>query len=251
MRQANRPEFTTRVLLLEDDGLLQKQLVSLMDDGSFCLRAVKSPEDALAIVGTGWQPSVVVIDLFLPTSEVLGVGRALRSTCAVPVLVVVPGSDDRMLAGEASPRLHVLRRPLTSTQILGHIERVMNRRTRPSILSIGLLSYVPGTLACMIGRERIELGSDEALLLEQLMLHPGTVVSRSDLFTLLLGFHRDLDLRIVDVYLVRLMVKIGSKHGVTVRISSNRAGYILASDGVELPADPVDFTIENKESVSA
>lgn len=251
MRHENGPEFITRVLLLEDDGLLQEQLVSMMNDRSYCVRAVKSPEDALAILGSGWEPSVVVIDLFLPTSEVLGVGRALRSNCAVPVLVVVPGSDDRMLAGETSPRVHVLRRPLTSAQILGHIERVMTRRTRLAIPAIGSLSYVPGTLACTIGRERIDLGSDEALLLEQLMLHAGTVVSRSDLFALLAGFHRDLDLRIVDVYLVRLMVKIGSKHGVSVRLSSNRAGYILAVDEVDLSINPATFSAEGAESLSA
>ncbi len=230
MHPENAPESVTRVLLLGDDGLLRDQLLRMATAASIAIRAVRSPEEAIALVGTGWQPSVVVVDLFLPTSEVLMVGRALRSTCAVPVLVVVPGADDGMQSGEASPRLHVAHRPLAPHQVLDHIERLMTKRVRQTILTVGPLTYIPGTTSCTLGQQRIELGRDEGMLLERLMLRPGQTITRDELFPLVSGFHRNLDLRIVDVYLVRLMVKIGSRHGVSVRLADDRTGYLLATD---------------------
>lgn len=238
---------TVGVLLLEDDDLLRAELIGLMAKASLAVRAVRLPEEAIALLGSGWQPSMVVIDLFLPTPEVLRIGRAMRSNCAVPVLVVVQGSDDGMLSGKTNSGLHVVQRPLTSAQILRRCEQMLSHRTRQMVLAVGSLNYIPGTLVCAIGRERIDLSSDEALMLERLMLQPGQVVSRGELFALMSGFHRDLDLRIVDVYLVRLMVKIGSKHGVALRLAHNRSGYILAVDGDSL----TDHLMDDGSSLSA
>ncbi|MGI8484704.1 MAG: response regulator transcription factor [Thermomicrobiales bacterium] len=236
-----------RVLLLEDDALLRAELISLMAEASFAVRAAGSTDEAIALLGSGWQPSVVVIDLFLPTSEVLRIERATRANCAVPVLVVVQGADDGMLSREANSRLLIVRRPLTPVQIRNHVEWMTLHRTKHVGLAVGSLRYVLGTLVCAIGRERIGLGSDEALMLEQLMIRPGLVVSRGELFELVSGFHGDLDLRIVDVYLVRLVVKIASRHGLSILLAPNRSGYIWALDGDSL----TNIHIDNETSLWA
>ena len=60
---------------------------------------------------------------------------------------------------------------------------------------------------------------------------PGEAVSRRTLVAAVGGLGFDLDPRVVDIHVVRLMLAIGEDAGVRIMRTADRAGYVLSVDG--------------------
>jgi DNA-binding response OmpR family regulator len=90
-----------RVLLIEDDETLAAVVARHLRARGFDATVAPSTEDALRIVGTGYRPTVVLLDINLPGESGWAFLRAdaLASVGSPPVYVVTA-------TGVASARLH-------------------------------------------------------------------------------------------------------------------------------------------------
>jgi len=75
------------------------------------------------------------------------------------------------------------------------------------------------------------LAPEEAAALRLLMQHAGEYVTRQTLLSAVIQAHRDLDPRIIDVYLVRLMVKLESATPFRISRSQHFDAYRLEIPG--------------------
>jgi CheY-like chemotaxis protein len=79
-----------RVLLVEDDQLIQQALGMALGDEGFDVRAATSGEEALAQLEREDSPplDVILLDLMLPGMDDLEVCRTLRARGDLPIIIV-------------------------------------------------------------------------------------------------------------------------------------------------------------------
>lgn len=211
------------VLLVEDDRSLRQEATSFLTSDGFDAQAVADGQAALLLSGGPWQPDVIVVDLLLPVREAYVICRALKAAFAVPVIATTPVIG-RFGGGEADD---VLLRPFELTQLAEHIRAIVRRDLDGETLSAGDLVLMPRLGRAMLGGRELRLSEDETALLARLMAEPDRPVRKPDLMRVLRGVTRDTDPRIVDVHLVRMMVKIGEGAGVRMCRTPQNDAYVL------------------------
>jgi DNA-binding response OmpR family regulator len=100
------------------------------------------------------------------------------------------------------------------------------------VLRAGDLSLDPASRAVRRGQVGVELTAREFSLLEYLMRHSGSVVSKSELLAHVWDDPDEIaDLNVVEVYVGYLRRKIDAPFGRKSVQTVRGAGYLLAGDG--------------------
>ncbi|MDO9382368.1 MAG: response regulator transcription factor [Hyphomicrobiaceae bacterium] len=215
-----------RVLIVEDDAVLQNGLTVGLGLHGIASEAVDTCADALAALAT--TPfDAVVLDIMLPDGSGFDVLRELRKrNDAVPVLLLTArdavadrirglddGADDYLGKpfdlDEVAARLRALRR------------RAVGRAT-PTIVWQGIEVDPQRQLATANG-EVINLSRREFALLMALVERPGVILSKTDLEALLYGWQEEVESNAVEVHIHHLRAKIGRERIETVRGLGYRA----------------------------
>ena len=221
-----RASCRKRLLLLADgpaerSGVSDAEVLRDLD-----VRAVESAEAALHLAGTGWSPDVVVVDLLLPRLECYTIVRAMRSMFAVPVVLAIAGDAERDRHG--APAHATVRRPVDAPALLAVTRSVLqHEHDSERSIAIGDIRLFPRSGRVLAGIRQIALPPDESRLLALLIERAGRPVERRELMNLLSGVSLDLDPRIVDVYVVRLMVRLAGWSSVSIERTPNRDAFVL------------------------
>jgi two-component system OmpR family response regulator len=215
-----------RLLLVADDRAKRTEASEAEDLRGLDVCAVESTAAALRLAGTGWSPDIVVVDLLLPRLECYTIVRAMRSVFAVPVVLAVAGDAER--AKDCAPADGIVRRPVDAPALLAVTRSVMQyERGSERSSVIGDLRIFPLSGRVLAGSRQIELSPDESRLLTLLVERAGRPVGRRELMSLLAGVSPDMDPRIVDVYVVRLMVQLSGWSTVSIERTPNRDAFVL------------------------
>jgi DNA-binding response OmpR family regulator len=211
-----------KLLLIVDDEPFLNRLLALADELSIDVRQEMASVDAILAYRANWIPQTVVIVQLMPRIEYYAALRALRSAFGVPVLAITAKfrSTDRM----PEPGVLLLGREAAIAEIR-RVTRCVDGDH--AVMSIGTLTLDQVHRDATLNGARHHLSPDEATALALLMQHAGSVVHRHTLVSALGGLQRDLDPRIIDVHVIRLMVKLGSGSPVTIERSRDREGYVL------------------------
>jgi two-component system response regulator BaeR len=211
-----------KLLLIVDDEPFLNRLLALADELSVDVRQEMASVDAILAYRLNWTPQAIVIDQLMPRSEYYAAIRALRSAFGVPVLAIT--AEFRSADQMPEPCVLLLGREAAIAEIR-RITRCVDGDQ--AVMSIGALTLDQVHYDATLNGARLRLSPDEATTLALLMQHVGSVVHRRTLVSALGGQQRDLDPRIIDVHVVRLMVKLGSGSPVTIERSQDREGYML------------------------
>jgi len=113
-----------RVLLVDDDDLIQSSLLALLEALGHEAHGVSSGEAALAKFETGFRPDVVILDMNMPGIGGAGTLPKLRALDAeVPVLLATGRADQTALdLVEAHPRVTLLAKPFSMTELKHHLQ---------------------------------------------------------------------------------------------------------------------------------
>ncbi len=174
------------------------------------------------------QYDLVVLDLLMPGldgRELLA--RLLAAKPSQPVLVLSALSD--IGSKVESLRLGAedyLAKPFAFEELLARVQaRVRASRSRP-VLKVGRLHLNLVTHEADSGGGPVTLATREFLLLQELMLQAGHVVTKESLLAKVWGVRFDPGTNVVDVYISRLRSKLG-----VASISTARGrGYVISVD---------------------
>jgi len=211
-----------KVLVADDDANTLRVLETRLAMQGFAVTAVGSGLQAVEAFRCV-EPDVVVLDVMLPDLDGFGVVERLRAVSAVPIILLTALGDvsDRVTGLQLGADDYMVK-PFSPKELEARIRCLLRRshrhdsHTAGSGLRLGPVISV-GTLRIDVVRrqvhraqERIRLTGMEFSLLELLISHAGTALSRTELLERLWGYtpERLNDRRVVDVHISRLRAKL-------------------------------------------
>ncbi len=209
-----------RILVVEDDAVLLDGLKVGLGIHGFTVDAVASCGDARAALTTA-EFDAIVLDLMLPDGSGLDILRELRRRQdATPVLLLTAKDTvaDR-IGGLDSGADDYLGKPFDLDEVAARLRAISRRasgRATPT-LSWNGIELDPGRRTVEVDGTPVSLSRREFSILEALMRHPGTVLSKDQLADRLYGWEEDVESNAVEVHVHHLRVKIGRDAIETVR----------------------------------
>lgn len=217
---------TMRLLLVEDDSMIGETLLHVLRGEHYAVDWVRDGSMADAALCSE-QYDLVLLDLGLPKRSGLEVLRALRARRSpVPVLVATARDavGDRIAGLDAGADDYV-GKPYDTDELLARIRALIRRsagRAEPVFAHKGV-SLNPATHEATLHGQPVTLSAREWAVLEPLLVHPGVVLSRTQLEEKLFSWKDDVSSNAVEVYIHGVRKKLGSDLIQTVR----GLGYLI------------------------
>ncbi len=216
-----------RLLVIEDDPDLNRQLVTALNDAGYAVDTAFDGEDGHYLGDT--EPyDVVILDLGLPKRDGISIlEQWRRDERAMPVLILTARDrwSDKVAGMDAGADDYVAK-PFHLEEVLARVRALLRRSTghASSEIECGTLRLDTKTARVTVDGSPIKLTSLEYRLLAYLMHHGGRVVSRTELVEHLYEQDFDRDSNTIEVFVGRLRKKIPSDYIRTVR----GLGYCVA-----------------------
>ena len=218
------------ILMIDDDQELCELLGSWLADEGFSLTSVHDGAEGLKAARTG-DYEAIVLDMMLPSMNGLEVLRALRQSINTPLLMLSARGEpvDRILGLELGADDY-LAKPCDPRELVARLRALLRRSAAASdgpVLEIGDLRMETASLLCWQGEELLPLTQTEALILRELLEHPGQLVDRQALSRQALGKPLGPYDRSLDMHISNLRRKLGLYPDGRPRIQSIRGrGYL-------------------------
>lgn len=221
-----------RVLVVEDDPDLNRQLVAALADADYAVDTATDGQEGYFLGDT--EPyDVVVLDLGLPKMDGISIlEQWRRSERNMPVIILTARDrwSDKVAGMDAGADDYVAK-PFHMEELLARVRAVVRRSAghAKSELECGTLRLDTKTARVTVDGVSVKLTSHEYRLLSYMMHHNERVVSRTELVEHLYDQDFDRDSNTIEVFIGRLRKKIPPELIKTVR----GLGYRLSQDGDE------------------
>ncbi|MCK2241599.1 MULTISPECIES: response regulator transcription factor [unclassified Crossiella] len=198
------------ILLVEDDPLVRRGLQLALTRHGHEVRTAEDGETGLRELA-GTPPDIVVLDVMLPGMDGFEVCRRIRTSGAVPVIMLTARGDDfDVVHGLAAGADDYVIKPAQPTVLDARIRAVLRRvGVEPDgVLGGGALVINPVAATVSLAGAPVALTPTEFRLLLTLARAPGRVFSRQQLLELVWEHDYLGDSRLVDNCVQRLRAKI-------------------------------------------
>ena len=200
-----------RVLLIEDDQRLLDTLATHLREAGYAVDASTNGIEGLYL-GEEFPIDLAIIDLGLPEMPGLDVIRELRSRGRdFPILVLTARSQwQDKVAGLEAGADDYLTKPFHIEELMARVNALMRRsagHARPRI-QLGPVTVDLSSQRVWLRGEEIELTTFEYKVLNYLVMHPGEVVTKTDLSEHIYEEDADRDSNVIEVFIGRLRRKI-------------------------------------------
>jgi DNA-binding response OmpR family regulator len=211
VRRGDCHHVAMKILLVEDDHRLAELLAKrLRSEGHEAETCRNGAEGFARVVAGGFD--LLVVDVMLPGKDGISLTRELRArqvTLPVLILTARDSVDDRVegLRGGADDYLV---KPFAFAELLARIDALSRRAGAPGArLREGAVSLDPRARRAWVKDRELDLTAKEFDLLECLLEHRGTVLTRAELKELVWDFSFDAHTKVVDLYVHYLRRKLG------------------------------------------
>jgi two-component system OmpR family response regulator len=216
-----------RLLVVEDDPDLNRQLVAALSDAGYAVDTAFDGEEG-HFLGDTEPYDAVVLDIGLPKKDGLSVlEQWRRDQRKMPVLILTARErwSDKVVGMDAGADDYVAK-PFHMEEVLARLRALLRRAAghAHNEMECGPLRLDTKTARATVDSRAVKLTSHEYRLLAYLMLHKGRVVSRTELVEHLYEQDFDRDSNTVEVFVGRLRKKLPSDLIQTVR----GLGYCLS-----------------------
>lgn len=226
----------TPVLLVDDDAELGAMLSEYFECEGFDTTLVNDGEQGV-IQALGGRHDIVILDVMMPGISGVEALRRIRARSQVPILMLTARGDDvdRILGLELGADDYVPK-PSSAREIVARLRAIL-RRLQPqpagiagddSVLKGGAVSMWPRRREAECQGKVLQLTGAEFNLLEVLVSHAGTLVTRAQLSEH--GLSRPLTRfdRSIDVHISSIRQKLAQATGGIDLIRTVRGtGYLL------------------------
>src|SRR5215472_5101927 len=209
-----------RILIVEDEASLAKQLASSIAEGGYAVDHAADGERADFLAQTE-QYDAIILDLGLPKIDGLTLLRNWRDAgLTVPVLVLTArGSWHEKVRGIDGGADDYVAKPFRIEEVLARLRGLIRRASghvTPE-LRAGNVALDPRQARVTLDGVPVKLTSHEFRVLSYLMHHRGRVISQAELTEHVYAQDFDRDSNTVEVFIARLRRKLGASFIETVR----------------------------------
>ena len=221
-----------RLLVIEDDKDLNRQLVSALEQAGYAVDHAFDGEEG-AYLGETEPYDAVILDLGLPKKDGLSILDGWRKAGKrMPVLILTARDrwSDKVAGMDAGADDYVAK-PFHMEELLARVRAHVRRASghTKSEIECGTLRLDTKTARVTVDGAAIKLTSHEYRLLAYMLHHNGRVVSRTELVEHLYEQDFDRDSNTIEVFIGRLRKKIPSYMIKTIR----GLGYRLSPENDE------------------
>ncbi|HLH79399.1 MAG TPA: response regulator transcription factor [Chthonomonas sp.] len=201
-----------RILVVDDEQPIAEAIAYNLKKEGFFVQTAADAETCLELVRTT-PPSLVILDIMLPSISGFDVCRLLRRQGDIPIIMLTArtAEHDRVKGLELGADDYVTK-PFNMRELIARVRSVL-RRTSPShtkdeTIKVGNLFIDVGRHEARLGERPLNLAPKEFDLLRFLATHPGRVFTRQTLLDRVWGTEAFVDERTVDVHIRWLREKI-------------------------------------------
>jgi DNA-binding response OmpR family regulator len=204
----------SKVLVVEDDPVVQAALVYALTDLGHVVQAVSTAVAALREAGTN-ELDLVILDLGLPDLDGVAALRMLRGVSNVPVIVATArGAESSVVSTLNAGADDYIVKPFSSEHLAARINALLRRTGGSSaaaseVVMLGELSVDLAQRVATLGDTALALSRREFDLLAYLAQRPGRVISRRELIQAVWGHPYVGDDKTIDVHASWLRRKLG------------------------------------------
>ena len=202
--------------IVDDEPHIRRLASISLKDAGFDTAEFSDGATVLRAVGQQ-KPDAILLDWMMPGLDGMEVLRQLRANPAtrpVPILMMTARSDevDRVLGLELGADDYVTK-PFSPAELTARIDALYRRIGGDSSASSELLTQGPFVMntrnhTLEKNGNRIRLTQVEYAILKLFMQNPGRALSREDILSAVWGRDYEGELKIVDVNIRRLRIKI-------------------------------------------
>lgn len=218
-----------RLLLIEDDEMIGKSIREGLRRENYGVDWVRdgwAAEQSL----TATDYDLLILDLGLPRISGLQVLKNARQKGRkVPVLIITArdGVEDRVNGLDAGADDYLVK-PFSMSELGARVRALLRRSAGQAapVYRQGELELNPLTREVLFSGKTVPLSQREFAILESLMRHPGTVISRSSLEQSVYAWGQEVESNAVEVHISNLRKKLSPKLIQTVR----GVGYKISTE---------------------
>jgi two-component system KDP operon response regulator KdpE len=216
-----------RVLIIEDDPAIQRFLRNTLRVQGYDVREAQAGAEGLDLLRQ-LKPDIVILDLGLPDMDGMDVIKQVRSSSAVPILVLSSRSDEpgKVMALDMGADDYV-NKPFGVDELMARLRTALRHRLAAEgslpVFSTGGLTVDLTHRNVTVDGQEVKLSRKEYDILRELVVHAGKVLThRHLLHTAWDG--EDVDVQYLRVYIRQIRQKLEKL--------PDRPAYILTEPGV-------------------
>jgi two-component system, OmpR family, response regulator MprA len=230
----NGARAAARILVTDDDRSLRRAISRALELEGYEVELAEDGVEALTFFDDeGDPPDLVLLDILMPNLDGLTVCRAIRAKSGVPILMLtaLDGLDDRVEGLEAGADDY-LAKPFAVAELVARVRALLRRSTygedvlRYADLELDRAARCAQRAGRQLGLTRIEFS-----LLELLMSHPRTVLSKARIFESVWGYELAYASNSLEVYVGYLRRKMEAEGEPRLIHTVRGVGYILREEG--------------------
>ena len=203
-----------KVLVLEDESSIRSFIVINLRRAGYEVVEAESGEEALEKLSLHSDVRVALLDIMLPGIDGFEVCRRIRATNATIGIIMLTARSQEMdkVTGLMTGADDYVTKPFSPAELTARVDALMRRSGMAEEMS-GQLTQPPFVLNTRNrtlekdGR-RIKLTQMEYAIMKMFMENPGKALSREEILDLVWGRDYFGELKIVDVNIRRLRLKI-------------------------------------------
>ena len=220
-----------RILLAEDDRMLNRALCYQLENLDFQVDSCLDGEDAL-FYGEQNIYDVILLDRMLPGMEGTEILTALRAKgISTPIIMITAlGTLSDKVKGLDLGADDYLVKPFAFEELLARIHSIMRRPGKwgdLNLLKLGDIAFDPECGRLTKGAKECTLSGRESALLEVFLRNPGQVLPRNLLLSRVWGMESDVEEGNLDNYIHFLRRRLKSVESTLVLKTIRGIGYQL------------------------
>lgn len=204
-----------KVLILEDEVNIRSFVVINLKRAGYEAIEAGTGEEALRKISENPDIGVAILDIMLPDTDGFEVCRSIRANNKQMGIIMLTARTQEMdkVTGLMTGADDYVTKPFSPAELTARIDALYRRIGGDSMAASELLtqgSFVMNTRNHTLEKagKRIRLTQVEYAILKLFMQNPGRALSREDILSAVWGREYEGELKIVDVNIRRLRIKI-------------------------------------------
>jgi two-component system OmpR family response regulator len=203
-----------RLLIVEDEADLRVALTMSLEEDGYVIDSAEDGEEGL-YKAINWDYDVIILDIMMPKMDGWEVLEKLRAQKNTPVLILTArGAIDDRVKGLDLGSDDFLVKPFDMAELSARLRALIRRAAgkTSTLLTYRGLELDTAKKTVSVDGAAVQLTALEYSLVQFLLMHHDTVVSRTDLYEHLFNEDDDSLSNVLDVHVCNARRKLGGSY---------------------------------------